>query len=81
MSANLAWIAWNLRDRLAERLALLGVLQRLVQRALRQADAHRRDADAADVQDVQELLEAVAARAEQVFLGDAAAVECQRPRV
>ena len=59
MSASLPWIAWNLEIGLPERLALLGVGERLVERALREADAHRRDADAADVEDVQELLEAV----------------------
>ena len=83
MSASLPWIAWNLRDRLAEGLALLGVGQRLVERALGQADAHRRDADPADVEDVEELLEAGAARAEQVLLGDAgsrrtSAAACRR---
>ena len=58
----------ELRDRLAERAALLGVGERLVERALGEPDAHRGHADAADVEDVQELLEAGAARAEQVLL-------------
>ena len=80
-SAIFAWIAWNLRDRLAERPALLRVGDRLVERALGEADAHRRDADPAAVEDVQELLEAVAAAAEQVRLRDAAVVEGERPRV
>jgi hypothetical protein len=71
----------ELRDRLAERLALLGVGQRLVERALREADAHRRDPDAPDVEDVQELLEPGAARAQEVLLRHAALGERQRPRV
>ena len=54
---------------------------RLVERALREPDAHRRDPDAADVEDVQELLEALAARAEQAVLRHAAVGEGQRPRV
>src|SRR5882762_10731526 len=48
----------ELGDRLAERPALLGVLQRLVECALRETDAHRGDTDPPDVEDVQELLEA-----------------------
>ena len=72
-SASFAWIVWNLLIGLAERAALLGVGERLVERALREPDAHRGDADPADVEDLQELLEAAAARAEQVLLGDAAA--------
>src|SRR5262249_18561300 len=43
--------------------------------------AHRRDPDPAPVEDVQELLEAVAARAEQVRLRHAAVVEAERPGV
>ena len=58
----------ELGDRLAERAPLLGVGERLVERALREADAHRRDADPPDVEHLQELLEAAAARAEQVLL-------------
>ena len=77
----MAWIAWNFEIALAERAPLLGVGERLVERALREAEAHRRDADAADREHVQELREAVAARAEQALLGDAAVVEGQRPRV
>ena len=59
MSASLAWIAWNLEIGWPNARALLGVGERLVERALRQADAHRRDADAPDVEHVQELLEAL----------------------
>src|SRR5262249_44119590 len=63
----------ELRDRLAELLALLRVVVGEVVRALREADAHRRDRDAAAVEDLQELLEALAARAEQVPLRHARA--------
>src|SRR5579864_401925 len=52
------------RDRPAELLALLRVGAREVVRALREADAHRRDRDAAAVEDLHELVEALAARAE-----------------
>ena len=58
MSASLAWIAWNFEIGLPNALRCFGVRQRLVERALREPDAHRGDADAADVEDVQELLEA-----------------------
>ena len=71
----------ELGDRLAERLALLRVGDRLVERALGEADAHRGDADPAAVEDVEELLEAVAAAAEQVRLRHAAVLEGERPRV
>ncbi len=71
----------ELRDRLAERAALLGVLQRLIERPLREAHAHRGDADAPDVEDVQELLEPRPARPQQVLRGDAAIGERQRARV
>ncbi len=71
----------ELGDRLAEGLALLGVGDRLVERALGEADAHRRDADPAAVEDVEEVLEAVAAAAEQVALRHAAVLEAERPCV
>ena len=58
MSASLAWIAWNFEIGCPNALRSLRVGERLVERALREPDAHRRDADAPDVEDVQELLEA-----------------------
>ena len=66
MSASLNWIAWKRGDRLAELLALLRVGEREVVGALREADAHRGDRDAAAVEDLEELVEALPARAEQV---------------
>ena len=72
MSASLHWMAWNFEIGWPNARALLGVGERLVERALREPDAHRRHADAPDVEDVQELLEARAARAEQVLLRHAA---------
>ena len=68
-SAIFAWIAWNLEIGWPNASPLLRVGDRLVERALGEADAHRRDADAAAVEDVEELLEAVAAPAEQVRSG------------
>ena len=55
MSASLPWIAWNLLIGWPNACRSLAYFERLVQRALGEADAHRRDADAADVEDVQEL--------------------------
>ena len=81
MSASLRLDRLELADRLAERLPLLRVLQRLVQRSLGESDAHRRDADASAVEDLQELAEAPAARAEQVRCRNTAAVEAQRPGI
>ena len=69
------------RDRLAELLALLRVRVREVVRALREADAHRRDRDAAAVEDLEELLEALAARAEQVLLRGRAQFSNESSRV
>ena len=66
MSASLPWIAWNFEIGWPNALPLLRVGERLVERALREPEPHRGDADAADVEHVQELLEAAAARAEQV---------------
>ena len=59
----------ELRDRLAELLALLRVGDREVVGALGEADAHRGDRDPPAVEDLQELAEALAALAEQVLLG------------
>ena len=64
-------------DGAAELLALLGVAETQLERALCHAEPQRGDADAAAIQDLEELLEAVAARAEQVFLSHPAAVERQ----
>src|SRR5688572_31693480 len=58
----------ELRDRLAELLTLLRVRVREVVRPLREADAHRRDRDATPVEDLEELLEACAARPQQIAL-------------
>src|SRR5919112_6533047 len=49
----------ELRDRLAERTPLLRVRERLVERALRHADAHSRHADPASVERLEELVEAL----------------------
>src|SRR5690242_3677965 len=68
-------------DRLPERAPLLGVGERLVERALGEADAHRRDADAPDVEHVEELAEALPARPEQVLVRHAAVREAQWPGV
>src|SRR5262249_4960164 len=56
------------RDRLPELLALPGVREREVVRALRETDAHRGDRDPAAVEDLEELAEARAALAEEVAL-------------
>ena len=68
----MAWIAWNFAIGWPNALRSFAYFERLVERALREADAHRRHADPPAVEDVQELLEAVAARAEQVRLRHAA---------
>ena len=67
MSASLPWIDWNFEIALAERAPLLGVGERLVERALREAEAHRRDADAPDLEHVQELRRPRPRGAEQVL--------------
>src|SRR4029077_8246482 len=54
----------ELGDRLAEGAPLLGVGERLVERPLGQPDAHRGNADAADVEYLEELAEAHPARPE-----------------
>ena len=81
MSASLTWIVWNFEIGLAERAPLLGVGERLVERALREAEPHRRDADAPDLEHLQELREAAPRGAEQAVLGHAAVGERQRARV
>src|SRR5579862_9825099 len=71
----------ELRDRLAELPPLLRVGEREVVRALRQADAHRRDRDPAAVENLHELLEAAPALAEEILLGHRAGGERQLARV
>ena len=71
----------ELRDRLAELLALLRVRVREVVRALREPDAHRRHRDAAAVEDLEELLEAITARPEQIPLGHGDVLERELARV
>src|SRR5207249_6240676 len=61
----------ELRDRAAELLPFRGVREREVVAALREADAHGGDRDAAAVEGLQELLEAGTARAGQAVLGHA----------
>ena len=61
MSAILNWIAWYVADRLAERVPLLGVAQRLVDAALGQPGGQRGDRHPALVEGLQELGEAPAA--------------------
>ncbi len=62
----------KLGDWFAEGAPLAGVRERLIERPLGEAHAHRGDADPPDVQHMQELLEAGPARPEQVGLGHAA---------
>ena len=81
MSASLAWIAWNFEIGWPNALRSFAYASASSKRALREPEPHRRDADAADVEHVQELLEAVAARAEQVVLRHAAVGERERARV
>ena len=57
-------------DGATERLALLGVLDRLVDAALGGTDAQRGDGDAAFVEDAQEVRVAAAALTEQILFGD-----------
>ena len=62
MSASFAWIAWYFEIGWPKATPLLRVGERLVERALGEADAHRRDADAPAVEGLEELLEALSAR-------------------
>ena len=70
-----------LEDRLAEALALLGVLNRHLQRAARHADALRGDADAPALQAAERDLVALALVADQVLGRDAAVLEVDLRRV
>ena len=68
-------------DRLAERLALGGVGEAVIQAGLREAGGDGPDRDPPAVERRQRLGEAASAFAEQVILGDAAAVERELVRV
>jgi hypothetical protein len=74
MSASLNWIAWNFEIAWPNWCRSLRVLQRFVEGAHRPADRERGDRDPAAVEDGQELLEALAARPEQILLGHGASV-------
>jgi hypothetical protein len=63
---------------LAEHLAARGLLQRLVERAAREAQRRRGHRGAEDVQRAHRQLEALAGRAEQAILGDPAAAKRRR---
>ena len=69
--------ALELGDRLAELLALLDVAERVVQRALGDADGLRGDGDAGVVQGPHRDLEAGALRADHPVAGDADVVEVE----
>ena len=71
----------ELRDRLAELVAGEGVGVREVVGRLHRAEAHRGDRDAPAVEDLQELLEAHAARAEEIVLRHQHVGERQLARV
>ena len=68
-------------DRLAERVAALGVRDSVLEAGLHDADRERRDRDAAVVEDREEVAEPAAPLAEEVLLGHAAAVEREAVRV
>src|SRR6266446_2507144 len=79
---ELEGVRLKMADRLAELRALFGVRERRFVRALRAAEAHRRDRKAAAVEGLQHLLEAGAALAEEVLArhGDVVEVELGRVR-
>src|SRR6188472_374449 len=68
-------------DRASELLPLLCVGEGEVVRALREPDAHRRHGDAPTVEDLEKLVEALAARPEQVPVRDRAVGERELARV
>ncbi len=70
-------MAWNVGERLAELLALLGVGERLLESALGDADRLGRDADAAAVERRHGDLEALAVLAQALAGRDAHVVESQ----
>ena len=65
MSAILAWIAWNFAIGWPNAWRSLAPGDRSVERALREANGHRRHPDPAAVEDMEELLQPAAA-AQQV---------------
>ena len=67
----------ELRDRLAELLALLGVVEGEVEHGLGEAERQRGDGDAADLERPQELAEAEVRVADEVLVGDPHVVEVQ----
>ena len=67
ISASFSWIRPKSAIDLAERLALLGVLDGVLQTVARAADAGRAQLEAADVQNVERDLVALADFAEQVL--------------
>ena len=71
----MAWIAWNLEIDWPNALRSLAYFERLVERALGEAEAHGGHADATAVERLEELLEALAPRAHQVLLGHPAVLE------
>ena len=71
----------ELRDRLAQGPPLLRVGDRLVERSLREADAHRGDPDSPALERVHELPEAATSLAEEVRLGHPAVLEAERAGV
>src|SRR6188472_251542 len=71
----------ELGDRLAKRLALLGVGDRLVKRALREPHAHSCNPNPASIEDVKKVLEALTPTPEQVPLRHPAVLEAERPRI
>ena len=71
----------KLRDGLAKRTSLLRVRDRLVERTLRQPDAHRRHPDSPPFERLHELPEASAAPADEVRFRHSAVLEAERSGV
>ena len=71
----------ELRDRLAELLSLLRVVEREVEHRLGEAERQGRDGDAAHLERAQELAEPHGRVADKVLLGDPHVVEVQLPRI
>ena len=81
MSASLNWIAWNFADRLAELVALAGVVERHVEHRLGEAQRQRGDRDAADLERAEELAEAELGVTDEMVVGHPHVVEEQLARV